>query len=124
VNFYRTVAQGTYSRAEAARLSELAPALAAIVARHFQDDISDKATKLEMLFATGDCFRTLTSREKDVCLRILLGYGSEAISAELGISLHSTLTYRKRAYQRLGISSQNELFGLALGLMALPGRSH
>lgn len=124
VNFYRTAEQGRYTRDEAAQLSKLAPTLAAIVARHCQEDISDTARKLELLFATGDCFLRLTAREREVCLRILLGYGSEAISTELGISLHSTLTYRKRAYEKLGISSQNELFGLVLGLMVLPGRSH
>ena len=37
----------------------------------------------------------LTGREKEVCLRILSGFSSEAIAAELGISLHSALTYRK-----------------------------
>jgi hypothetical protein len=35
----------------------------------------------------------------------------------LGISLHSTLTYRKRACGKLGISSLNELFGIALKLL-------
>ena len=66
----------------------------------------------------------LTPREKDVCLRILSGYSSQAISAELGVTLHSTLTYRKRAYEKLGISLQNELFGIVLGLMSLPRRIH
>ena len=62
-------------------------------------------------------FATLTGREKEVCLRILSGFSSEAIAAELGISLHSTLTYRKRAYERLGISSQSELFAIVLRLL-------
>ena len=47
---------------------------------------------------------------------------SEAISQALGISLHSTLTYRKRAYERLGISAQNELFAIVLRLLAGPAR--
>ena len=36
------------------------------------------------------------------------------------MSLHSTLTYRKRAYERLGISAQNELFGIVPRLLAGP----
>jgi DNA-binding CsgD family transcriptional regulator len=76
------------------------------------------------LFATTGRFVALTPREKEICLRILSGYSSQAISAELGVSLHSTLTYRKRAYEKIGISSQNELFGIVLGLMALPRRIH
>ena len=63
---------------------------------------------------------SLTPREQDVCRRILAGYSSEAISQALGISLHSTLTYRKRAYERLGISSQSELFAIVLHLLTGP----
>jgi DNA-binding CsgD family transcriptional regulator len=125
VNFYRTADQGIFTRSEAARLSGLAPALTAIVARHCQTrDTAGPAEKLEKLFATAGRFKALTTREKEVCLRILSGYGSEAISGELGVSLHSTFTYRKRAYEKLGISSQNELFGIVLGLMALPPGIH
>jgi DNA-binding CsgD family transcriptional regulator len=125
VNFYRTLDQGKFTRSQAARLAGLAPVLTAIVARHCQtEDIASTAEKLEKLFATADRFTALTAREKEVCLRILSGYSAEAISAELGVSLHSTLTYRKRAYEKLGISSQNELFAIVLGLMVLSSRIH
>ena len=58
----------------------------------------------------------LAPREQEVCRYFLLGLSSEAISQTLGISLHSTRTYRKRAYERLGISSQNELLAIVLRL--------
>ena len=125
LNFYRTIDQGRFTLAETARLSELAPALAAIVARHCQEqDVPDPRRQLERLFKTRECFLALTPREKDVCRRILSGYGTEAIASELGISLHSAFTYRKRAYEKLGISSQNELFAIALRLMARPRSAH
>jgi DNA-binding CsgD family transcriptional regulator len=125
VNFYRTVDQGRFTRPETARLARLVPALTAIVARHCEaEDVAGTTNKLATLFATTDRFVALTPREKEVCQRILSGYSSEAISAELGVSLHSTFTYRKRAYEKLGISSQNELFAIVLGLMALPRRTH
>jgi DNA-binding CsgD family transcriptional regulator len=125
VNFYRTVEQGRFTRNEAARLFNVAPAVTAIVARHCQEeDVADTPTKLHTLFATQEPFARLTAREKEVCLRILSGYASEAIAADLGIGLHSTFTYRKRAYEKLGICSQNELFGIVLRLMALPRRTH
>jgi DNA-binding CsgD family transcriptional regulator len=57
-----------------------------------------------------------------VSLRILSGFNSEAISMDLGISLQSTFTYRKRAYEKLDISSQNELFAIVLRLLASPHR--
>ena len=129
VNFYRTIAQGRFARAQIERLIQLSPAIGAVVARHFQDAVAadalperDPFDKLAALFASRAPLRRLTEREKDVCLRILAGFSSEAISADLGIGLHSTLTYRKRAYEKLGISSQNELFAIALRLLATPQR--
>jgi DNA-binding CsgD family transcriptional regulator len=125
VNFYRTADQGRFSRNQVARLCNIAPAISAIVARHSEEEAAAEApAKLQTLFSTREPFLKLTGREKDVCLRILSGYGSEAIAADLGISLHSTFTYRKRAYEKLGISSQNELFSIALRLMALPRSAH
>ena len=120
VNFYRITSQGRFAREEIQRLMAVAPALSAAVARHFQQDATaerDPLQRLKALFASAAPFATLTGREKDVCLRILLGFSSEAIAAELGIGLHSALTYRKRAYEKLRISAQNELFAIALRLM-------
>lgn len=54
----------------------------------------------------------LTQRELQVCTHIARGLTSEGISLELGISLNTVLTYRKRAYSRLNISTQNELLQL------------
>jgi DNA-binding CsgD family transcriptional regulator len=117
VNFYRITSQGRFGDAERARLQAIAPAIGASVARHFQQaETLDQS--LAALFATRAPLSALTPREQEVCRRILLGFSSEAISQALGISLHSTLTYRKRAYERLGISSQNELFSIVLGLLA------
>lgn len=59
-------------------------------------------------------FDQLTARELDVCERILLGYTSIGIGLDLDIALSSVLTYRKRAYQKLGISTQAQLFALCL----------
>jgi len=121
VNFYRTTTQGRFEREQVQRLLTVAPTLSAAVARHFQRDTApggDAASRLKALFATSEPLAGLTGREKDVCLGILTGRSSEAIAGELGISLHSALTYRKRAYEKLAISSQNELFGLVLRLMA------
>jgi len=51
----------------------------------------------------------LSDRERQVCALIALGVTSEGIGLRLAIGLNTVLTYRKRAYARLGISSQNEL---------------
>lgn len=125
VNFYRTAAQGRFTRPQAERLMQIAPTVGAAVARHFQDQAAaerDPFNRLAELFAAHAPLVRLTEREQQVCLRILAGFSSEAIAADLGIGLHSTLTYRKRAYDKLGISSQNELFAIALRLLAAPRR--
>lgn len=56
----------------------------------------------------------LSPRELEVCIRIMLGVTSEGIGIDLGISRNTVLTYRKRAYARLNISSQNQLFRLVM----------
>jgi DNA-binding CsgD family transcriptional regulator len=56
--------------------------------------------------------RGLTGREIDVCARSLSGMTAEGIALELEIKESSVITYRKRAYGRLGISSRHELFRL------------
>ncbi len=121
VNFYRITSQGRFGHVERARLEAIAPAIGASVARHFQQAATAPLDQnLAALFAMRAPLATLTPREQEVCRHILLGFSSEAISQTLGIGLHSTLTYRKRAYEKLGISAQNELFGIVLGLLAGP----
>lgn len=68
------------------------------------------AERLEARFAA--CYPQLTTRERQVCARAALGSNVETTARELGIAKSSVLTYRQRAYQRLGVRSSNELVGL------------
>lgn len=52
----------------------------------------------------------LTKRELEVCSYIVLGYSSLAISLHLDISINTVLTHRRKAYEKLGIGTQNQLF--------------
>jgi DNA-binding CsgD family transcriptional regulator len=54
----------------------------------------------------------LTARELDVCSRAMIGMTSEGTALDLALGKTSVLTYRRRAYARLGISSYRELFHL------------
>lgn len=54
----------------------------------------------------------LSEREQQVCRAVLRGKKNEAIAAELNIAASSVITYRKRAYEKLGISSRAQLFAL------------
>ncbi|MEH6517118.1 MAG: helix-turn-helix transcriptional regulator [Halioglobus sp.] len=52
----------------------------------------------------------LTPREVEICAMKLVGYTSLGISLHLDISTNTVSTHIKRAYSKLGIASQSELF--------------
>ncbi len=94
--------------------------LSALVTKHsrINGDLSafmTRETQLDTLISRLTTINaSLSNREKEVGARILLGMNSEGIALDLGIKIHSVHTYRKRAYSRMNISSQNELFALCL----------
>jgi DNA-binding CsgD family transcriptional regulator len=101
-------------------LRGLASVLVSMVARH-NDLVSNKPnltpalgslTEIEQCIAPTN----LSRREGEVCSRILYGLSSFGIALDLGIGKESVMTYRKRAYQRLGIGSQRELLMWYLAL--------
>jgi DNA-binding CsgD family transcriptional regulator len=59
-----------------------------------------------------DLYPTLTRRESEVCARATVGMSVEATALDLDIAKTSVMTYRKRGYQRLGITSVRELCAL------------
>ncbi|WP_330555151.1 helix-turn-helix transcriptional regulator [Burkholderia multivorans] len=56
----------------------------------------------------------LTQREAEILAHIVVGYQALAISLRLGISINTVATHRKRAYAKLHLSSQTELFHVCL----------
>ncbi|AXI47633.1 hypothetical protein C1J03_17450 [Sulfitobacter sp. SK012] len=54
----------------------------------------------------------LSKRERATCLGILAGQKAELIAAEIGVAPSTVVTYRKRAYSKLGISSRASLFAI------------
>jgi len=123
-NFYRLEAGGRYTERQVAALNRASPQVVAAITRHCQlmldaqpRHCGDGSDLLARAFALPP-LDMLTAREREVCLNILRGLSSEAIAGGLAISLNSVLTYRRRAYQRLGITSQNELFSLVMRQLA------
>lgn len=90
--------------------------LFALLAKHI--DVSRKGADASLALTTLDeielCISeqmpTMPRREAEVCSRAIYGISSLGISLELGISQETVMTYRKRAYSRLGIATQRELF--------------
>lgn len=76
------------------------------------EDRAERIRELENRFARH-CPQ-LTPRERQICARAAMGISVEGAALDLGIGTSSVLTYRKRAYQRLGISSAYELARLVL----------
>lgn len=54
----------------------------------------------------------LSERERQVCVGMLAGKKAEIIAQEIGVGPSSVVTYRQRAYQKLGISSRGQLFSI------------
>ena len=62
----------------------------------------------------GRRFPALSPRERQACARAVIGLTAEGAALELGIALSSVLTYRKRAFRRLGVTSAAELAPLVM----------
>lgn len=57
----------------------------------------------------------LTERERLVLARTALGATAKSISKDLGLAEATIATYRRRGYEKLGVSGAKELRGLAAG---------
>lgn len=108
INFYR---QQPFSDQEKDVIVASLGLLMPLVRRHAVDG-EVPGTAVEFEDRLKRVAPELTARERQVCSLIALGVTSEGIGLELGISLNTVLTYRKRAYTRLNIVSQNQLLRL------------
>ncbi|SEG66644.1 helix-turn-helix transcriptional regulator [Marinobacterium lutimaris] len=98
-------------------LEENGAVLAAILERHITFAGQQQVTfdfPWVMSRLQGACGDLLTARELDVGARIVLGYNSEAIALDLGISVNTVLTHRRHLYEKIGIGTQNQLFALVV----------
>lgn len=118
LNLYRLVATGPFSRRELVQVDGVAPLLAALAAKHvttvgMQLRSRDRRDRIDAFSARLHAMNGgLTPREREVLARGLLGMTSQGIALDLGVGVSTVLTYRKRAYARLGVSGQAELFAL------------
>lgn len=61
-------------------------------------------------------FPNLSRREAQISALIACGLSVEAIAAETGVAAASIVTFRRRAYAKMGVASRAELFALCAGL--------
>ncbi|MCA0367423.1 MAG: helix-turn-helix transcriptional regulator [Proteobacteria bacterium] len=115
VSILRPEDRGNASDEELYELAALSSTLVSLLGKHValldsRADLSLALTSIDHIEATFCTASTkLPRREAEVCARTVLGVSTAGISAELGIGEETVMTYRKRAYQRLGIASQREL---------------
>jgi DNA-binding CsgD family transcriptional regulator len=123
INFYRHQHQRPFSDAQLSDFESLAPALLTLAQK--QIELTQPRLSLRpngraqhpdyWVGRLQQLEQTLTSRECDVCARLLSGMTQEGIALDLGLSLPTVKTYRNRAFARLGIHFKNELFALFAG---------
>lgn len=110
--FARVPASG-FSAAQLIEIAQLAPLILPLLRLHFRligVPERDRWMSVDnMEHRVRQVFPELTNREISVCARSALGVTAEGIAIDLGIKKTSVLTYRRRAYQRLNVSSIHQL---------------
>jgi DNA-binding CsgD family transcriptional regulator len=112
---------GCFSNEEQARIAALSHLLLPLLGKHYQLTAESpnlgtrRRARIEELTQRMTSINAkLTERECAVCARTAVGLTARTTAQELGIKVSSVLTYRRRAYQRLSISSGYELAALLM----------
>lgn len=120
LSLIRTDPGARHAAADVAKLRALSSDLVTLMAKHIllsgEQEARTPLNSLTLIERRLERTRPrLPRREMQVCARILYGMTSTGISLDLHIGEESAMTYRKRAYARLGIASQRELLMWYLG---------
>jgi len=109
---------GGFTPGELARLGGLFRLATPLIDRHrvltgeVSENRAERIGELEARFAARH--PALTRRERQICARAAIGISIEGAALDLGIATSSVLTYRKRAYRRLGVNTAYELARLVM----------
>lgn len=125
LSFYRNIANPTFNENEVGIARAAGDFFRSTAARHHSliaragmDHMGMFPSRKAMRARLATLHLGLSSREIDVCALILRGVSTDGIALELGVAKSSVITYRKRAYAKLGISTQGQLFAACLSLNA------
>lgn len=115
VNLYRDRRRGNFQPSEIALIEAFSPLIAQTARHHYAlcGPIQSGIPQLMLARIRRMC-PELSKRETDVLCGVLEGRTAQEIGDVMGVKPSSVVTYQKRAYRRLGISSQRELFALCL----------
>lgn len=125
---YRTKRSGPFAIADLDRLRTYAPILIASVAKH--DEVRQGAARMGLHPPAEEIaqrllagWRSLSIREAEVSAHLLLGRTQQEIAEASGLGVSSVVTYRQRAYRKLGVSRRRDLVRLYDGLRPAAGGS-
>ncbi len=79
-----------------------------------KDQAATDLAAVQRVIADAAADAALLERDVAVCAHIVAGFSAEGSALDLGISPHSVVTYRRRAFAKLGIPMQKDLFSLIL----------
>lgn len=121
-NVYRLETSGPFTRQQVAQARRVAPVLSAAVWRHVacldETALPAMSPTLEARQAERAALRHLSPRETEICRRLLAGSSNEGVALDLGISVHTVRTLRKRIYKKLQVNSLGDLYARYLGAMS------
>ena len=114
VSFYRRRANGP---AGLERMSGLAELALAALARRVREDEEIATRPLVTRIEDRLCFAFpgLTPRERQVCAYTIAGRTAAQTATALGIGAVTVLTYRRRAYERLGFAQAADFLPALMG---------
>jgi DNA-binding CsgD family transcriptional regulator len=112
VSGYRTLARGPVTSRTARRMEEVGPILIAALRRHTElvehrGHISAARSYRALLKRAREW--GLSAREAQVAAGLATGQRQADIARAASLTLNSVITYRRRAYQKLGVSNRMEL---------------
>jgi len=118
IDLYKKYEDGGFSETDIEKLSSQILLIGAVV-RKFWQLRSDKLAPSPRDNSINDIYNEfgadeLSQREREVIQYVLRGHSSGSIALNLDVSVTTIKTHRKRAYSKLNISSQSELFSMFL----------
>lgn len=111
----RRTEHGAFDGQDLSALRHTVPLITKTIAKHIEVSgrMPDAKLTLRCREQIGRCVASsgvpFSQREFEVCVRILYGMSTCGIALDLGVGEETVMTYKKRAYARLGLASQREL---------------
>ncbi len=109
------IAEGNLEQERVQTIAHSATMVFPLARRHvFEDEgnmsmVSRPMADQRLILLLGQRFPILSQREREVCALTILGNSTQTIAEKLNVSINTVMTYRKRAYQRLGVNNVHAL---------------